>query len=109
MTMYAGLRRMYPNSTAARPHTLGYIVPRSVASDTLFEVWNDSTGSAKRLTLDKDGLLRLLGTRGALAIVDGITAPSAIVGAAILFADSADGDLKVIFGDGTTKTIVTDT
>lgn len=42
-------------------------------------------------------------------LTDGVTAPSATVGFAKLFVDTADGDLKVIFGDGTTKTIVTDT
>lgn len=47
---------------------------------------------------------------GYLAIKDGKAAPGgAIPGLAIIFVDSADGDLKVLFGDGTTKTIVTDT
>lgn len=44
-----------------------------------------------------------------VAILDGITAPSAISGRGQFFIDSADGDLKFIFGDGTTKTILTDT
>lgn len=48
-------------------------------------------------------------TEGGIAIKDGITAPSATSGYAKIFVDTADGDLKVIFGDGTTKTIVTDT
>ncbi len=43
-----------------------------------------------------------------LAVTDGITAPSTISGQAIIYVDSADGDLKVKFGDGTVKTIVTD-
>jgi hypothetical protein len=42
-------------------------------------------------------------------LVDGITAPSATVGFAKLFVDTSDGDLKIIFGDGTVKTISTDT
>jgi hypothetical protein len=46
---------------------------------------------------------------GAFAVTDGITAPTAIVGLAFIYVDTADGDLKVRFGDGTTKTIVTDT
>lgn len=45
---------------------------------------------------------------GALAIEDGVTAPSALVGYAKFYVDVADGDLKIIFGDGTIKTIVTD-
>lgn len=44
-----------------------------------------------------------------LAIQDGITAPTVEAGWAQLYVDSADGDLKVMFGDGTVKTIVVDT
>jgi hypothetical protein len=43
------------------------------------------------------------------ALVDGITAPSATVGLAKIFVDTSDGDLKIIYGDGTTKLIVADT
>lgn len=46
---------------------------------------------------------------GAVAIEDGIAAPSTIAGRAFLYVDTADGDLKIKFGDGTVKTIVTDT
>jgi hypothetical protein len=46
---------------------------------------------------------------GALGIADGITAPAAVVGQAILYVDTADGDLKIKFGDGVVKTIATDT
>lgn len=44
-----------------------------------------------------------------LRIKDGVTAPGATTGAANIYVDTADGDLKVVFGDGTVKTIVTDT
>jgi hypothetical protein len=44
-----------------------------------------------------------------IAIEDAITAPATVSGYAQLYVDSADGDLKVKFGDGTVKTIVTDT
>lgn len=44
-----------------------------------------------------------------LGITDGVTAPSATVGYAKIYVDSSGGDLKVIFGDGTVKTIVVDT
>lgn len=44
-----------------------------------------------------------------VTIADGISAPPAITGHAQIYVSSADGDLKVIFGDGTLKTIVTDT
>lgn len=44
-----------------------------------------------------------------LGIVDGATAPAAVAGIAQVWVDSTDGDFKIIFGDGTVKTIVTDT
>jgi len=43
-----------------------------------------------------------------MSLTDGITAPGVVVGLAQIYVDTADGDLKVIFGDGTVKTIVTD-
>jgi hypothetical protein len=43
-----------------------------------------------------------------LKLTDGVSAPSTESGKAILYVDSADGDLKIKFGDGTVKTIVTD-
>lgn len=43
------------------------------------------------------------------SITDGVTAPGASAGRARLYVDVADGDLKVVFADGTVKTIVTDT
>lgn len=46
---------------------------------------------------------------GSLGIADGITAPATVAGMAQLYVDTADGDLKVKFGDGTVKTIVVDT
>ena len=44
-----------------------------------------------------------------LALQDGITAPATVSGHAQIYVDTADGDLKVKFGDGTVKTIATDT
>jgi hypothetical protein len=46
---------------------------------------------------------------GYLAIKDGISAPGAATGKARIYVDSTDGDLKVVFADGTVKTIVADT
>ena len=45
---------------------------------------------------------------GHLVILDGETAPSANTGYARIFIDTADGDLKVIFSDGFTRTIAAD-
>jgi len=44
-----------------------------------------------------------------LMMPDGIGNPGATPGWARIFVDAADGDLKVVFGDGVTKTIATDT
>ena len=44
-----------------------------------------------------------------IQIDDGVSAPDAVVGKALIYVDSADGDLKVKFGDGTVATIATDT
>ncbi len=46
---------------------------------------------------------------GPLYLTDGVTAPTAVSGIAQIYVDTADGDLKVVFGDGTVKTIVVDT
>jgi len=46
---------------------------------------------------------------GNVQIVDGVPIPSASLGNAVIYVDSADGDLKIKFSDGTIKTIVVDT
>ena len=46
---------------------------------------------------------------GTLGIRDGMTAPATTSGYACIYVDTADGDLKIKFADGTTKTIVVDT
>ena len=43
-----------------------------------------------------------------LKLVDGVTAPGTSTGVGQIYIDTSDGDLKVKFGDGTVKTIVTD-
>lgn len=43
-----------------------------------------------------------------LALTDGVTAPTSTAGLAQIYVDSADGDLKIRFGDGFTATIQTD-
>ncbi len=48
-------------------------------------------------------------THSISALTDGVTAPGTASGWAQIYVDSADGDLKVKFGDGTVKTIATDT
>lgn len=46
--------------------------------------------------------------QNAAVLVDGISAPTQVSGHAIIYIDTSDGDLKIIFGDGTVKTIVAD-
>jgi hypothetical protein len=46
---------------------------------------------------------------GSLRLVDGVPAPNPVPGKAVLYVDEADGDLKIVFPDGTVKTIATDT
>jgi hypothetical protein len=70
----------------------------------------DSTTTTSGALISSGGL----GVAGAVnagtffGLVDGITAPSTAGGYARIYVDSADGDLKVKFGDGTVKTIATD-
>lgn len=63
------------------------------------------TNFAKRWEVDQNSF-RL---EVALGLKDGQTAPATVAGRAFIYVDTADGDLKVKFGDGTIKTIVTDT
>lgn len=44
-----------------------------------------------------------------LTLTDGVTAPATIAGYAQIYVDTADGDLKIKYGDGVTKVIVADT
>lgn len=44
---------------------------------------------------------------GALGIADGIAAPGTVSGRAFIYVDTADGSLKVKFGNGTVKTLAT--
>jgi hypothetical protein len=50
-----------------------------------------------------------LDVAGAIAITDGMTAPSAATAKALIYVDEADGDLKVKFADGVTKVLAADT
>lgn len=68
-----------------------------------------STGAIANYASDGTTVLSIIASDGSILIPDGITAPSATVGAATLYVDVADGDLKVKFGDGVTKVISADT
>lgn len=64
-----------------------------------------------QVTIGSSGNLLVTGNARAahMIVTDGVTAPSATSGQAKIYVDTADGDLKVIFGDGTIKTLATDT
>lgn len=71
-----------------------------------------SSGNIQLLRQVGTGYFDLAGAdakMNALRLTDGITAPSTVAGQIQIYGDVADGDLKVKFGDGTVKTIVTDT
>jgi hypothetical protein len=75
-----------------------------------------ATGTQDSTTTTSGALISAggLGVAGAVnagtffGLVDGVTAPSTAGGYARIYVDTADGDLKVKFGDGTVKTIATD-
>lgn len=78
----------------------------ALADDYDFRIQQDASGRGLTLSAASgEAELRV----GGLVLVDGITAPSTRVGAAVIYVDTADGDLKIKFGDGTVKTIVVDT
>ncbi|MFP4520538.1 MAG: hypothetical protein ACLFQK_00175 [Fibrobacterota bacterium] len=73
--------------------------------------WNNSpfcivsTGKVGIGTTDPE---ETLDVDGAICIKDGIPSPSTHSGKASIYVDSSDGNLKIRFGNGTVKTIVTD-
>lgn len=64
---------------------------------TAMRKFNYDVEISKTLKLDKE-----------LKIADGITAPDTLTGYGQIYIDEDDGDLKIKFGDGTTKTIISD-
>lgn len=77
-------------------------------SGVRYNVQGAGSAFAYRWLVNGTERLRLMDT-GALGIMDGIVNPATVAGIAFIYVDTADGDLKIKFGDGTVKTIVTDT
>jgi hypothetical protein len=67
-----------------------------------------STGGTAPEIVAPNGNLNISGVNY-IALKDGITAPGTVTGMAAIYVDTADGDLKVKYADGTVKTIVVDT
>ena len=80
-------------------------------TDTNISLGYRAKGSGRHIFYRDGGstLQAVIGGTGWFGLTDGIGAPGAQAGLAVLYVDSADGDLKVVFSDGTVKTIVTDT
>jgi len=72
-------------------------------------VYFGSGSAAPTLYIARQGTAGMSLVGGAFLIQDGIAEPGTVTGFASLYVDTADGDLKVKFGDGTVKTIATDT
>lgn len=75
-----------------------------------------TTNDQVRMTIDRFGRVGIgttvpvanLDVEGWISIKDGVSHPSSVVGKAQIYVDSTSGDLKIIFGNGTIRTIVTD-
>lgn len=80
----------------------------SVAAGGLALVASHASGTVRFFAGGTTEWMRLT-VDGGLGLKDGITAPATAAGFAVLYVDTADGDLKVKYGDGTVKTIVVDT
>jgi hypothetical protein len=91
---------MYFAAAGANPRTLTEIM-RILANGRV--LIGTTTDDGVNL-LQVNGVVRA----SVLRITDGVGTPTTISGVAVVYVDSGDGDLKVKFGDGTVKTIVTD-
>lgn len=98
---------MPSTGTYVRGHIVRRTTPTITSKGLLYGWYRLVTGSSH--TLNTDWAPMYFRTDiGIVGLTDGITAPSAVVGSAQIYVDSADGDLKIIFGDGVVKTIVVD-
>jgi hypothetical protein len=79
------------------------------SANGFFNVTDNGTLKGIQFSDDTLSTMSMTGAFNEMAIVDGITAPATVAGKTFIYVDTADGDLKVKFGDGTVKTISTDT
>jgi hypothetical protein len=75
----------------------------------VISVLADGLRGVEHMTVEVTDYTLAWADRIMLQTVDNVTAPAAASGVGRIYIDSADGDLKVVFGDGTVKTITTDT
>jgi len=83
--------------------TLSIISPDVASYSALGEI-DLGIGGTQRLRVFSTGIK----VYGDMRVQDGIAAPATDAGYAILYVDSADGDLKVKFGDGFVRVIAAD-
>ncbi len=95
--------------------------PAGINADTILRVESITDGSA--LVLNDGSRVQTKNTAAAilslldalrsgssyLTLTDGVTAPGAVAGGARIYVDTSDGDLKIVYSDGTVKLIVIDT
>jgi hypothetical protein len=55
VSLLYGLKAIHQSAAANRPHVLGFNTARSVANDTLFELWNAATVAGIKAAVDLDG------------------------------------------------------
>ena len=82
------------------------------AADAVVSIYgttaSDATSNGALIISGGAGISGAVNVGTFYGMVDGVTAPATTSGYAKIYVDSADGDLKVKFGDGTVKTIATD-
>lgn len=105
------LQDQWPNATS-RSLAIVLYVAHGASAEHAAQFSLEADSSVSNAFLQVDGLVRITAAEvqvvGApLCVTDGITAPSSN-GMAQIYVDTADGDLKVMFGDGTVKLIVAD-
>ena len=89
---------------------MGHYIGNVDDSSSIFTGDTGATGGNLRIGADGNQFMRAgINVSQYLRIKDGVTAPGANTGSANIYVDTADGDLKIVFADGTVKTIVTDT
>lgn len=96
----------YGGSTFASPAIIRFATSQTqseTARGGFIELQTTPNGSVTRTSQFR------VSEDGGIAIVDGITAPATLAGWGKIYIDTADGDLKIKYGDGTVKLIVTDT
>lgn len=99
------------NSAGSTFITPAGTTPRTVFTGGAVIIGSAAPTAAAAGDLEVQGALTVTTTARAahLQVTDGVSAPTLTAGVAKIYVDAADGDLKVIFGDGIVKTLATDT